>query len=590
MVSNFCFKHWSICIACLLIYGFVCTGFAQNQASRSEEISAFKKVLQNTAFKDIVEEYYKYRVKDSTKAATVIHYLRANFLDSTDENEVAETHITLASWQKKNDSLQEAFTSLDIGIESAKKLNNKPLLFEAYNRKGVYLIETGGNEEALESLLKALKLAKEMNAVKELIQAYNNIILIKLQAHDNLGAIDVYFENLELIKQSGDPSLEKKKIPIYQGLAKAYINLEKYKEASLYATDGLALSQQMNSVEFQSYFTTFLGEIASNNGEFSKASSLFVEAKELIDKAGGNKALDIFLKLYVGKNYAAQNKHKLAIKEFLEGEVLLNKSGTTYLSIQELYVGLAKSYLALEDVEKSSRYFKKVYDIDAENDKTRAILNSRITQDSLEKLRDQINDLKTRTKRTKYLYAIGIGILCIVIVGLILYYRKQQQKNKELFQKLMAEREEKRQPEKNRAKAKKTIVTTEKSSSPTKVLPEIDKKTAEILQKLTEFETKELFLSKESTLVEVAKKLKTNTTYLSKVINTHKEKSFTAYITDLRVDYAIERLSVDRKFRSFTIGAIAQEIGFKRSESFSKAFKVKTGLYPSYFIKELEKQ
>ena len=101
---------------------------------------------------------------------------------------------------------------------------------------------------------------------------------------------------------------------------------------------------------------------------------------------------------------------------------------------------------------------------------------------------------------------------------------------------------------------------------------------------------KELFISKESTLIEVAKKIQTNTTYLSKVINTHKKKSFTSYITDLRVDYAIERLSHDRKFRSFTIGAIAQEIGFKRSESFSKAFKVKTGLYPSYFIKQLEKQ
>ena len=36
-----------------------------------------------------------------------------------------------------------------------------------------------------------------------------------------------------------------------------------------------------------------------------------------------------------------------------------------------------------------------------------------------------------------------------------------------------------------------------------------------------------------------------------------------------------------------TIEAIATEIGYKSTEPFSKAFKSKTGLYPSYFIKQL---
>ena len=157
----------------------------------------------------------------------------------------------------------------------------------------------------------------------------------------------------------------------------------------------------------------------------------------------------------------------------------------------------------------------------------------------------------------------------------------------------MLQLKEKRQQEKlQEAKPlqKKDAISNQKSIKEIIEKSKIDVKAAAILKNLEEFEAKKLFLSNESTLVEVAKKIQTNTTYLSKVINTHKEKSFTAYITDLRVDYAIERLSHDRKFRSFTIGAIAQEIGFKRSESFSKAFKVKTGLYPSYFVKEVEKQ
>lgn len=585
----FRFKHWSILSICMLSYFYTSSIIAQNQALESDEITAFKTALQQLSFSDAVEEYYKYRVADSTKAATVVAYLRTNFISSEDENEVAETYITMASWQKKNDSLQSSLTSLDIAIEKLQPLNNKPLLFEAHNKKGAYLFENGENEAALENFLTAFQIAKETNNIKDQLSASNNIILIKIQANDNLGAIDLYLENLRRIKISGDAALENKKFPMYLGLTKAYINLEKYQEASQYANEGLELSKQKNVVAYQAYFTTFLGEIASNNGKYEEANTSFKRAKELIDEAGGNKVLDIFLKLYLGKNFAAQNKHKKAVKVFLEGEQLLQKNEVDFLSIQELYVGLAKSYLALENIEQSSKYFEKAYEIDAKNDKTRAVINSRIMQDELGKLKEQITDLKTRSQQTKYYYAIGIGLLIFVIIGLIVYYKKQQKKNKKLFQKLMLALEDKRLQDKNALK--ETLESTEKNTvSKTTKTPEIDETTAEILQKLEEFEATEMFLSNESTLVEVAKKLQTNTTYLSKVINTHKEKSFTAYLTDLRVDYAIERLSQDRKFRSYTIGAIAQEIGFKRSESFSKAFKVKTGLYPSYFIKELEKQ
>ncbi|MEM6687458.1 MAG: helix-turn-helix domain-containing protein, partial [Bacteroidota bacterium] len=589
MLSIVRFKHRFIHAMCLFLYIFFGTGIVQSQTATPNNSSTFQQSLQKIPFKDVVEEYYAYRLKDSAKAAAVINYLRSNFLTSRDENEVAETYLTLASWQKKNDSMAAALTSLDIGIEKLKRLNNKPLLFEAHNKKGSYLFQSGENEVALEHLLQAIEIAKETNNVKDEISASNNIILIKIQANDNLGAIDIYLENLQRVNTAGDPKLETKKFPIYQGLTKAYINLEMYKEASLYANEGLQLSKQMNVGLYEGYFTSFLGEIATNNGYYDKAFAHFNQAKKLIDAAGGNKVWDIFYKLYIGLNYAAQNKHEQAIKAFLESEQMLQKNDTDFLSIQDLYVGLAQSYLALENIEESSKYFKKAYEIDAKNDKTRALLNSRITRVTLDTLKTEISDLEKRSKRTKYLYAIGIGVLCIVIIGLVLYYKKQQRNNKVLFNKLMNELEEKR------VQAQQTTVTAtkvsqKKSATKTKEIPKIDQKTEEILTKLQAFEDKELFLSNESTLVEVAKKLQTNTTYLSKVINTCKEKSFTAYITDLRVDYAIERLSVDRKFRSFTIGAIAQEIGFKRSESFSKAFKVKTGLYPSYFIKELEKQ
>ena len=77
---------------------------------------------------------------------------------------------------------------------------------------------------------------------------------------------------------------------------------------------------------------------------------------------------------------------------------------------------------------------------------------------------------------------------------------------------------------------------------------------------------------------------------MSKVINEHKNQSFSEYITNLRLQYALERLKNDKKFRALTIDTISKEIGFNNIVSFIKAFKKKTGIYPSYFIKKLNSE
>ena len=86
----------------------------------------------------------------------------------------------------------------------------------------------------------------------------------------------------------------------------------------------------------------------------------------------------------------------------------------------------------------------------------------------------------------------------------------------------------------------------------------------------------------------MAKQFGTNSTYLSKVINLKKDKNFSQYINDLRIDYAIEQFEINTKFRKYTIKAIAGECGFKNAESFSKAFYKKWGIYPSYYLKQLK--
>jgi len=89
-------------------------------------------------------------------------------------------------------------------------------------------------------------------------------------------------------------------------------------------------------------------------------------------------------------------------------------------------------------------------------------------------------------------------------------------------------------------------------------------------------------------MANLAKNLKTNTAYLSDVINSHKGKNFAAYLNDLRIDYALKQLVQDKKICSYKLSAIAEELGYNTEQSFSIAFKKKTGTTLTIYIKEIE--
>ena len=112
----------------------------------------------------------------------------------------------------------------------------------------------------------------------------------------------------------------------------------------------------------------------------------------------------------------------------------------------------------------------------------------------------------------------------------------------------------------------------------------------EVLLKLDEFETSGAFTASKQTLNSLAKDFKTNSAYLSKIINHFKGVNLSNYLNNLRVSYAMNKMKSDLTFRKYTIEAIAKESGFNNAQSFTSAFVKHTGLYPSYFAKQLDKK
>ncbi len=89
------------------------------------------------------------------------------------------------------------------------------------------------------------------------------------------------------------------------------------------------------------------------------------------------------------------------------------------------------------------------------------------------------------------------------------------------------------------------------------------------------------------TLSRIAAYLKTNTKYASKIILKHRGKKTIDYINDLKIDQIIELLKTENKYRNYTNKALADEVGFGSTQNFTRAFKNKTDISPTYFIQKL---
>jgi len=108
-----------------------------------------------------------------------------------------------------------------------------------------------------------------------------------------------------------------------------------------------------------------------------------------------------------------------------------------------------------------------------------------------------------------------------------------------------------------------------------------------IVEKLLALESKLEYLNADFTLPYVAKKIKTNTTYLSYVVNKRFGKSFGEYSNELKINYVINEMITNHMYRKYSTQAIAESVGFKNAVSFAKSFRKRTGVSPAQFANNI---
>ncbi|WP_299313498.1 AraC family transcriptional regulator [uncultured Aquimarina sp.] len=293
--------------------------------------------------------------------------------------------------------------------------------------------------------------------------------------------------------------------------------------------------------------------------------------------------------LYLSKTYRAMSNAKLANVFYKKTDSILQLSSYKIPENVEVYSDIVGYYKSIDDTENQLFYINRLLSFDSILDKDFQIINKKITNDydtpkliaEKEELIKSINAKNDSYQGLILILVRTLGVVLIISIGLFIYYYKKRKKDKQKFDLFMKISE-------NELK-ESVIKPLIKNNGPTSLAETglSENILSRISKKLEVFEKNSGFAELNITTNTMAKSFETNTKYLSKSIQHIKGKSFIQYINDLRINHAIQRIKTEKKFRNYTIKSMANESGFSSSQSFSTHFRKKTGVYPSFFIKQI---
>jgi AraC-like DNA-binding protein len=325
-------------------------------------------------------------------------------------------------------------------------------------------------------------------------------------------------------------------------------------------------------------YETSKAEFLLEENKNEEAFELLLKVKEEVDIQDPENGLLTYYNL-LAKAYYKLNNFEKAI-EVMDLGLALKKTRFDEELLVDDYKFLADVYKAKGDLEKSNFYLEKYVLNQASIDKTKKEIIDLFHDKELSQLQ---SERETKQKFTNYLLFGGGAIILILLFFLLKFYQKRK-KDEEKFTELHSKLKALNETSSVLIDTKESKDKLEEKTS-TDVPSEI---VSQIIRGLQRLEKEEYYLRSDCNSYNVAKRIRTNTSYLSKVINSEYQKNFNTYINDLRINYAMVRIENDKIFRSFSIQSIAEELGYKSADSFTKYFKRRTGLNPSFYIKQLK--
>lgn len=538
--------------------------------------------LSKYTYEELEDQFYNYKDGNKVEDSKLIakYYLQKARKEQKDKKYLAEAYVL----NQYNQDLPTAIKYIDSLSVISKDLKDDRYPARIYLLKGMLYNQYDKLKLALDSFINALKYAKEKNngrqiAIADLQIAYLNGYIGKHQ--ETVNVLQYYYTNREFLTEQDIDHIQ-------LSLADAYIDIDNYSEALKLINDGLNKASKENVKIRYNRYLYLLGRYDWETKQYSDAISKLEKCKKFFLE---NK-MDFdsnYTMLYLGVSYLETKNKDKAAENFIKIDSIIQKTNNTFPEIRDVYTYLIDYFKEKKDKEKQLFYIDRFLNIDETLDSQFKYISRELPKKyDTPKLLSEKEEIIRELNYKKYSSYVIAGLLFVMLITLFYLYIKSKRKEKEyrqIAQELIKSVKENEHPIIDIIESKPIPEKQVFDSDKNKLSQEI---TNNILQGLKNFEEKQQYLKKGITLNSLAKKIKTNSTYLSQVVNTHKEKNFAIYLNDLRIDYALSRLVKDKKFRSYKLSVIAEELGYNNEQAFALAFKKRTGTTLSIYLKEID--
>lgn len=543
---------------CLPIIFALCWHFAGAQTARAQ----LQDSLSAKSF-EYLSRASSVAVKDSVRARL---YLTAWLWKAKTEKEYGQmvaAYKALMYRDKKEFRLSYA----DSMVASSKKTRDFELIGSAFMTRGIVHYDRKEQMKALDDYLVADAYIAKTDNQYLVYKVKYGIAQTKYYLGFYDEAVALFRECIDFFKEENDRAY----LNSLHSLGLCYNRMGNYAWCTVTNQTGIEEGRQLENLEMEPYFIHSEGVNAYGRKEYREAIRKLSEALPHIIryKDFANVAVAYF---YMGRSHWAMDEKEKALAYFKKVDAVFQSEGYIRPDLREGYELLIDYYKGQQDMESQLFYMKQLLEADRVLAQNQGYLLKKIvkeydTRELTEAVRDIENRMLART-----VAAFGTVVVLVAVIGHLAYAHF---KNRRLFEEMMDRDTSKTVPPKSSGRENTQDIT-----------PEIE---MNILKKLENFESGVRYLERDMNLARMAKLLCTNTKYVTRVIARHRGKGTIEYIADLKINFIVEKLKTENRYRNYTNKALAEEAGFGSAQNFTRAFKERYEISPTYFISQLKK-
>lgn len=364
------------------------------------------------------------------------------------------------------------------------------------------------------------------------------------------------------------------------------LNQKEYGKKIYYSKNAINEFQKIGNISRRNELLisayTNRGYILSEIKKFDEAKSCFRKALALV--GNDNYYLRCNILHDIGFSFSEQNKPDSAVSYFQKALKIADQYDFNEKKI-EITENLQKAYTKLNDNKNAQKYkleHLELKDSVAYNQKM--AVNKTLTKKE-EKFDKKLNESYTLSKGLVIVCSILLILLGVFIFRIISLKKKHKQIVSKVYEvgitPVSYEEDPKELPDDTNEPSNENPASTESI----KISTEVEEN---ILNGLKKFEENLLFNNKNISHYNLANELNINTKYLSAVIKRHYNFNFNQYINHLRINYIVDTLKNEPRYRKYKINHLAEITGYSSHSAFSLEFKKIIGIHPSAFIKALD--